>query len=63
LQLGYHTHAIDLKIFGKRSAFGILIGSTESNWVVFAELGAGIIDWKELLQVAARGNMKHFCGA
>jgi sugar phosphate isomerase/epimerase len=111
LQLGYHTHAIDLKVFGKRSAFEILIESTDPNRVVFemdcghvvhagadpiaylrkypkriqllhlkdlkpgygisasidteekdtnAELGAGVIDWKALFEVAAQGNIKHY---
>jgi sugar phosphate isomerase/epimerase len=111
LQLGYHTHAIDLKRFGKRSAFDILIESTDPGLVVFemdcghvihagadplaylrkyptriqllhlkdlkagysisasidteekdtnAELGAGVIDWKALFQVAAHGNIKHY---
>jgi sugar phosphate isomerase/epimerase len=35
LQLGYHNHAIDLKTFGKRSAYEILIESTEPELVVF----------------------------
>jgi sugar phosphate isomerase/epimerase len=111
LQLGYHTHAVDLKTFGERSAFEILIDSTEPDCVVFemdcghvihagadpipylrkypkriqllhlkdlkpgysisasidteekdtnAELGVGVIDWKALFQVAARGNIKHY---
>jgi sugar phosphate isomerase/epimerase len=111
LQLGYHNHAIDLKTFGKRSAYEILIESTEPDLVVFemdcghmihagadpiaylrkyprriqllhlkdlkpgygtsasidteekdtnAELGAGVIDWKALFQVAAQGNVKHY---
>jgi sugar phosphate isomerase/epimerase len=111
LQLGYNTHAIDLKTFGKRSAFEILIESTDPDHVVFemdcghvihagadpiaylrkypkriqllhlkdlkpgygisasidteekdtnAELGAGVIDWKALFQVAAWGNVKHY---
>jgi sugar phosphate isomerase/epimerase len=111
LQLGYHNHAIDLKTFGKRSAYEILIESTEPELVVFemdcghmihagadpiaylrkypkriqllhlkdlkpgygisasidteekdtnAELGAGVIDWKALFQVAREGNIKHY---
>lgn len=111
LQLGYHNHAIDLKSFGKRSAYEILIQSTDPELVVFemdcghmihagadpiaylrkypkriqllhlkdlkpgygisasidteekdtnAELGAGVIDWKALFQVAARGDVKHY---
>jgi sugar phosphate isomerase/epimerase len=111
LQLGYHNHAIDLKTFGKRSAYEILIESTEPELVVFemdcghmihagadpiaylrkypkriqllhlkdlkpgygisasidteekdtnAELGAGVIDWKALFQVAAQGNVAHY---
>ena len=35
LQLGYHNHAIDLKTFGKRSGYEILIESTEPELVVF----------------------------
>jgi sugar phosphate isomerase/epimerase len=111
LQLGYHNHAVDLKTFGKRSAYEILIDSTDPELVVFemdcghmihagadpiaylrhyptriqllhlkdlqagygisssidteekdtnAELGSGVIDWKALFQVAARGNVKHY---
>jgi sugar phosphate isomerase/epimerase len=111
LQLGYHNHAIDLKRFGKRSAYEILIESTQPELVVFemdcghmihagadpirylrkypqriellhlkdlrpgyrisasidteekdtnAELGAGVIDWKALFQVARHGNIKHY---
>jgi sugar phosphate isomerase/epimerase len=111
LQLGYHTHAVDLKRFGQRSAFEILIESTDPGLVVFemdcghvihagadpmaylrkyptriqllhlkdlkagygisasidteekdtnAELGAGVIDWKTLFQVAAKGSIKHY---
>jgi sugar phosphate isomerase/epimerase len=111
LQLGYHNHAIDLKTFGKRSGYQILIESTDPELVVFemdcghmihagadpiaylrnypkriqllhlkdlkpgygisasidteekdtnAELGAGVIDWRALFQVAAVGNVKHY---
>jgi sugar phosphate isomerase/epimerase len=111
LQLGYHNHAIDLKTLDKRSAYEILIESTEPELVVFemdcghmihagadpiaylrkypkriqllhlkdlkpgygisasidteekdtnAELGAGVIDWKALFQVAAQGNVAHY---
>jgi sugar phosphate isomerase/epimerase len=35
LQLGYHNHTIDLKTFGKRSAYEILIDSTDPELVVF----------------------------
>ena len=35
LKLGYHTHAVDLKRFGNRSAFEILIESTDPELVVF----------------------------
>jgi sugar phosphate isomerase/epimerase len=35
LQLGYHNHAVDLKTFGKRSAYEILIDSTDPDLVVF----------------------------
>jgi len=35
LQLGYHNHTIDLKTFGKRSAYEILIDSTHPELVVF----------------------------
>jgi sugar phosphate isomerase/epimerase len=35
LQLGYHNHTIDLKTFGKRSAYEILIDSTDPGLVVF----------------------------
>jgi sugar phosphate isomerase/epimerase len=35
LQLGYHNHAIDLKTFGGRSAYEILIESTDPNLVIF----------------------------
>ena len=35
LQLGYHNHTIDLKTFGKRSAYEILIDSTQPELVVF----------------------------
>jgi sugar phosphate isomerase/epimerase len=111
LQLGYHNHTIDLKTFGKRSAYEILIDSTNPELVVFemdcghmihagadpiaylrqypkriqllhlkdlkagfevstlpeagekatnVELGAGVIDWKALFQIAAQGNIKHY---
>jgi sugar phosphate isomerase/epimerase len=111
LQLGYHNHPIDLRVFGKRSAYEILIESTDPDLVIFemdcghmihagadpivylgkypkriqllhlkdlkagfvvssslgagekdtnAELGAGVIDWKALFQVAAHGNIKHY---
>lgn len=111
LQLGYHNHTIDLKRFGGRSAYEILIDSTDPELVVFemdcghmvhagadpiaylrkypkriqllhlkdmkrgfeistspdgaelgtnAELGDGIIDWRALFQVAARGHVKHY---
>jgi len=111
LQLGYHNHTIDLKTFGNRSAYEILIDSTDPELVVFemdcghmvhagadsieylrkypkriqllhlkdmkagfeistapdgaelgtnAELGDGVIDWKKLFRVAARGNIKHY---
>jgi sugar phosphate isomerase/epimerase len=35
LQLGYHNHAVDLKSFGERSAYQILIDSTDPDLVVF----------------------------
>ena len=35
LQLGFHNHTIDLKTFGKRSAYEILIDSTDPELVVF----------------------------
>lgn len=35
LQLGYHNHAVDLKSFGGRSAYQILIDSTDPALVVF----------------------------
>jgi sugar phosphate isomerase/epimerase len=35
LQLGYHNHAVDLKSFGGRSAYQILIDSTDPDLVVF----------------------------
>ena len=35
LQLGYHNHAVDLKTFGGRSAYQILIESTDPALVVF----------------------------
>lgn len=35
LQLGYHNHAVDLTTFGKRSAYEILIDSTDPELVVF----------------------------
>ena len=35
LQLGYHNHAVDLKSFGERSAYQILIDSTDPALVVF----------------------------
>jgi sugar phosphate isomerase/epimerase len=35
LQLGFHNHTIDLKTFGKRSAYEILIDSTDPDLVVF----------------------------
>lgn len=35
LQLGFHNHTIDLKTFGKRSAYEILIESTDPELVVF----------------------------
>jgi sugar phosphate isomerase/epimerase len=35
LQLGYHNHTIDLQTFGKRSAYEILIDSTNPDLVVF----------------------------
>ena len=111
LQLGYHNHAVDLKRFGHRSGYDILIDRTDPSLVVFemdcghmihagadpmaylrkyptriqllhlkdlepgfgisstieteekdtnAELGKGVIDWKALFQVAARGNVKHY---
>jgi sugar phosphate isomerase/epimerase len=111
LQLGYHNHAVDLKSFGARSAYQILIDSTDPGLVVFemdcghmihagadpiaylreypkriqllhlkdleagygisssidteekdtnAQLGAGVIDWKALFQVAAQGDIKHY---
>lgn len=111
LQLGYHNHTIDLKTFGKHSAYEILIEATDPDLVIFemdcghmihagadpiaylqkyprriqllhlkdleagfvastsvdgaekdtnAELGTGVIDWRTLFQVAARGNIKHY---
>lgn len=111
LQLGYHNHTIDLQTFGKRSAYEIIIDSTDPDLVVFemdcghmihagsdpvaylrkypkriqllhlkdlkagfevstapeggekatnVELGAGVIDWKNLFHVAAQGNIKHY---
>jgi sugar phosphate isomerase/epimerase len=35
LQLGYHNHAVDLKSFGERTAYQILIDSTDPALVVF----------------------------
>ena len=35
LQLGYHNHAVDLKTFGERSGYQILIDSTDPALVVF----------------------------
>ena len=35
LQLGFHNHTIDLKTFGKRTAYEILIESTDPELVVF----------------------------
>jgi sugar phosphate isomerase/epimerase len=35
LQLGFHNHTIDLKTFGRRSAYEILIESTDPELVVF----------------------------
>jgi len=35
LQLGFHNHTIDLKTFGKRSGYEILIDSTDPKLVVF----------------------------
>lgn len=111
LQLGYHNHAVDLKRFGTRSGYEILIEETDPSLVVFemdcghmihagadplaylrkyptrvqllhlkdlqagfgisntieteekdtnAELGAGVIDWKALFAVAAKGHVKHY---
>jgi sugar phosphate isomerase/epimerase len=111
LQLGYHTHALDFKVFNGMTTISILIEATDPALVVYeldcghaihagsdpiallrkyptriqllhlkdlkagyglsssidteekdtnAELGSGVIDWRALFAVAARGNVKHY---